>query len=170
MFIFSCKCTLFLENHLCKLQLVQLRGRDSTKSEEGFSEIPATNGSATCDIYTDRRAASQQSSGINSQTRESFSSVERGMNTNKVASGYTLPIREVSNSSEEVSNRSVFSHMVPKSENIRPKSAVDSECFKLSESAKSMTRAAREQTHLEKVRKRHGFGTSGIYNLNLMLP
>ncbi|XP_048498890.1 ubiquitin carboxyl-terminal hydrolase 15 isoform X2 [Beta vulgaris subsp. vulgaris] len=138
----------------------KLRGRDSTKSEEGFSEIPATNGSATCDIYTDRRAASQQSSGINSQTRESFSSVERGMNTNKVASGYTLPIREVSNSSEEVSNRSVFSHMVPKSENIRPKSAVDSECFKLSESAKSMTRAAREQTHLDKVRKRHGFGTS----------
>lgn len=94
--------------------------------------------------------------GVKSQTRDSLSSAERGMNAEEVASGYSSPIREATFCTEEVLKRNSFSHMVSSCENVNSKIASNSACVKLSESAKSMPKAAREQAHLEKVRKGHG--------------
>ena len=142
----------------CKLHWVQLRGRDPTNSEDGFSEIHIINGSMSCDKYNEQRRALQQSSGVKSQTRESLSSSTRAMD---LASGYNMPIREVASCREDLSKRKNISQMASTCESLVSKSAADPECVKLSESAKCIRKAARGHPHMEKVRK--GLGVSGIY-------
>lgn len=141
----------------CELHWVQLRGRDPTNSEDGFSEIHIINGSMSCDKYNEQRRALQQSSGVKSQTR--------AMDVKEIASGYNMPIREVASCKEDISKREKISQMASTCESLVSKSAADRECVKLSESAKCIRKATRGQPHLEKVRKGHGFGVSGIYSL-----
>ncbi|XP_021718867.1 ubiquitin carboxyl-terminal hydrolase 15-like [Chenopodium quinoa] len=95
--------------------------------------------------------------GLKSQTRNLSSSTERGMNVNKGTSEYSLPIREAMNCSEEISKRNTFSQTFSNCENIKSKSAADSKYVK-SDSGKSIPKVARDQAHLEKVRKGHGSG------------
>ncbi|XP_021867027.2 ubiquitin carboxyl-terminal hydrolase 15 [Spinacia oleracea] len=92
----------------------KLRGRDSTNLEDG----------------------------VKSQTMDVLSSGERSMNAKEVASGYSTPIREATNCSEEVLRRNTFSQTVSSCKSV--------------ESGKSMPKVAREQAQLEKVRKGHG--------------
>lgn len=83
-----------------------------------------------------------------------LSSGERSMNAKEVASGYSTPIREATNCSEEVLRRNTFSQTVSSCKSV--------------ESGKSMPKVAREQAQLEKVRKGHGSSEPGIYQPDLM--
>lgn len=148
---------------------MQLRGRHSTNSEDVIG-THGIDGSVTCNIYTDWRSTLQQSPETKSHKRDSLSSSEKGVNAKEVASGYSSPIREVNNCSKEVLKQNTFPQIISSCESIESNSAADTECVKLSESAKSTARTSREQSHTEKPRKGRGIGKSGNYKLVFMLP
>ncbi|XP_074311208.1 ubiquitin carboxyl-terminal hydrolase 15 isoform X2 [Silene latifolia] len=137
----------------------KLRGNGSTKSEDSYPDMHHMNRSVISDGYSDQMYGLESPLGVCSQNGDPLSNGKRAMDEVGVGIEYIAPAREVSRFSKEVSRNSSSLHM--QSSNVS-NGAANVESFGHPKSAKSATRAGREQVPPTKLRKANGSDESGV--------